>query len=122
MIVQAAETLLQAGNGTVQFEGEPWNGNAVTLIRSAKGHLQLVLFKTFADSVAEIEAEVRQYHLACRSTCMLTKACKSNSDAMMRINMIINKHYQLIIKMQTKVLILRCRLRFPGRRSRYSSA
>lgn len=58
LIVQAAETLTEAGGGRIQFEGEPWNTNTVSLIRSAKAHLQLVLLETFAQSVADFKTEV----------------------------------------------------------------
>ena len=56
--MKATEALLRAGNGKAQFEGEPWNGNTVALIRAAKGHLQLVLFQTFSSSVADIEVSL----------------------------------------------------------------
>lgn len=64
LVVAATKTLQQAGGGEVQFEGAPWNDNTVTLIRAAKGHLQLVLFQTFADSVNAIKAEVSAQPLA----------------------------------------------------------
>ena len=56
--MKATEALLRAGDGKAQFEGEPWNGNTVTLIRAAKGHLQLVLFQTFSSSVADMEVSL----------------------------------------------------------------
>ncbi len=40
------------------FEGRPWNSNTVDLIRLARSHCLLVLHSTFADSVAQLAAEV----------------------------------------------------------------
>lgn len=59
LVVQATQALVAAGGGVPAFEGAPWNNNTVPLIRASKAHLQLVLFQTFAASVAEMESEVR---------------------------------------------------------------
>lgn len=61
LVLQAAETLQRAGNGRVEFEGVAWNSNTVALIRAARGHLQLVLFQTFARSVETLGSEVRAF-------------------------------------------------------------
>ena len=58
-MVGATKTLLKAGGGKPQFAGQAWNNNTVPLIRATKAHLQLVLFETFASSVAEMEKEVK---------------------------------------------------------------
>ena len=41
------------------FEGRPWNSNTVDLIRLARSHCLLVLHSTFAGSIAQMAAEVR---------------------------------------------------------------
>lgn len=58
LVVAATATLRHAGGGEAHFEGAPWNNNTVDMIRAAKGHLQLVLFQTFAESVKTMVAEV----------------------------------------------------------------
>ena len=49
------------------FEGQPWNSNTVDLIRLARSHCLLVLHSTFADSVAQLAAEV-PYHCIIHSS------------------------------------------------------
>lgn len=59
LCVAATRTLAEASGGEVVFEGRPWNSNTVDLIRLARAHCLLVLHSTFADSVAQMAAEVR---------------------------------------------------------------
>jgi hypothetical protein len=59
LCVAAMRTLAEASGGEVVFEGRPWNSNTVDLIRLARAHCLLVLHSTFADSVAQMAAEVR---------------------------------------------------------------
>ena len=54
----ATQALAEASGGEVVFEGRPWNGNTVDLIRLARSHCLLVLHNTFADSVVHMAAEV----------------------------------------------------------------
>ncbi len=60
----ATQALADASGGDVVFEGHPWNSNTVDLIRLARAHCLLVLHSTFADSVAQLAAEV-QHQLYC---------------------------------------------------------
>ena len=54
----ATQALAEASGGDVVFEGRPWNSNTVDLIRLARAHCLLVLHSTFADSVAQLAAQV----------------------------------------------------------------
>lgn len=54
----ATQALAEASRGEVVFEGHPWNSNTVDLIRLARAHCLLVLHSTFADSVAQLAAQV----------------------------------------------------------------
>ena len=54
----ATQALAEASGGEVVFEGQPWNSNTVDLIRLARAHCLLVLHSTFADSVAQLAAQV----------------------------------------------------------------
>ena len=54
----ATQALAEASGGEVVFEGQPWNSNTVDLIRLARSHCLLVLHSTFADSVAQLAAQV----------------------------------------------------------------
>lgn len=71
LVVSATKTLVQAGGGEAQFEGPAWNNNTVMLIRAAKGHLQLVLFQTFADSVNSMEEKASPWSSILRETRIL---------------------------------------------------
>ena len=65
LCVEATRALAEASGGSVVFEGRPWNSNTVDLIRLARAHCLLVLHSTFADSVAKMAAEVRDFHQLC---------------------------------------------------------
>eukprot|EP00887_Chlorella_sp_A99_P006224 scaffold3.g6224.t1 len=52
----ATEALARAGGGRLVFEGAPWNGTTVDLIRCARAHCVLCLHKTFVESAAEAGA------------------------------------------------------------------
>ena len=51
-LAAAGAALLQ-----VVFEGAPWNGSTVDIIRAARAHCEFVMLKTFLDSVQGLAAE-----------------------------------------------------------------
>ncbi len=62
--MQATKTLAAAGGGRIQFEGAPWNNSTVDLIRAAKAHCDLVLHKTFVESVQDLKNQASPRALA----------------------------------------------------------
>lgn len=55
LCIEAAQNLMKACGGDLQFEGPGWNSCTVDMIRVAKAHSQLVLHQTFVDAVAKLQ-------------------------------------------------------------------
>ncbi len=60
LCIEAAQNLMKACGGDLQFEGPGWNSCTVDMIRVAKAHSMLVLHQTFADAVEKLQRAVRE--------------------------------------------------------------
>ncbi|KAL6782117.1 ACX1 [Auxenochlorella protothecoides x Auxenochlorella symbiontica] len=72
LAVQAAAVLRAAAGGELVFEGEPWNGTNVDLIRLAKAHSALLLHRNFLEAVEAAAGELKPATTrALRTLCQL---------------------------------------------------
>lgn len=70
LCIEAAQSLMKACGGDLQFEGPGWNSCTVDMIRVAKAHSMLVLHQTFADAVEKLQRAV-----SAGRSCKLCCAC-----------------------------------------------
>lgn len=58
LCIEAAQNLMKACGGDLQFEGPGWNSCTVDMIRVTKAHAQLILHQTFVDAVDKLQRAV----------------------------------------------------------------
>ena len=85
LCIEAAQSLMKACGGDLQFEGPGWNSCTVDMIRVAKAHSMLVLQQTFSDAVDKLQRAVSpqafrqclpsQFWDVCWACAELTKCC-----------------------------------------------
>lgn len=75
LCIEAAQNLMKACGGDLQFEGPGWNSCTVDMIRVAKAHSQLVLHQTFVEAVAKLQRSVCPFH-----ACILILPLLPNED------------------------------------------
>lgn len=80
LAVQATKVLARASGGQPVFEGEPWNGSSVDLIRAARAHVALYLHKNFVDCV---EAAADQRKMTAPTTAALRQLVSLHGVALL---------------------------------------
>ena len=71
LCIEAAQNLMKACGGDLQFEGPGWNSCTVDMIRVAKAHSMLVLHQTFVDAVDKLQRAVSPAFDSCPADKML---------------------------------------------------